>query len=240
MSRYHQTAEDLQAHLGDQIQFMVESAKSYDQGFEGEAKRLATAIRVLVHDTTQSNALLTQLGRIKETLFYDSATDFDPNNLTSSNCLTTIKVGKREGEEQVGAEYVALLDRVHSGRSTTKRVGFERWWRRSIIYRDLPGREFSRRDLVRAVADQDGGVHVDPVLQAEYADLSRFNSLGWKLVVNDEPKDFNNNPVPPSIRQIAHEVLKTVKDISLQLFPNDDPVFKVFRTYEEHCAALTL
>ena len=65
MGKYQQTSEELLAHLWDQIKFLVASSKSYDQGFEGEAKRLAVAIRVLMHDTTQSNALLTQLGKIK-------------------------------------------------------------------------------------------------------------------------------------------------------------------------------
>lgn len=68
------------------------------------------------------------------------------------------------------------------------------------MYKDREGKEFTRRDLVLTVADQEGGAHIDPALNEAYANLSRFNSLSWKLVVNEEEKDFRKNPVPPSIR----------------------------------------
>ena len=238
MAKYHQTSQELLAHLRDQIRFIVESAVSYDSGFEGEARRLAVAIRILVHDTTRSSALLAQLGKMK-TLFYDSASEFDPENLLPSNCLTMVKMGRQEGEQETSAEYVAPLERLSPARSSTKRVGFERWWRRSIMYRDREGAEFTRRDLVLKVADQDGGAHVDSALDGSYANLSRFNTLGWKLVVHGEPKDFKDNPVPPSIRQIAHEVLKTLRNVAGEVFPSGDAVFDCLSEYEEHFMAVS-
>lgn len=78
-----QTEEELKSHLKEQIQFLLRSAKSYDEGFTSEAKRLAVVIRVLLHDTNRSTSLLTLLQR-KDMLFYDTAWDYDPNNLVSS------------------------------------------------------------------------------------------------------------------------------------------------------------
>jgi len=63
MTQYIQPQHELLAHLKEQITFMRQSAISYDNGFEGEGKRLAVVIRVLVHDTSQSTSLLTLLGR---------------------------------------------------------------------------------------------------------------------------------------------------------------------------------
>jgi hypothetical protein len=48
-------------------------------------------------------------------------------------------------------------------------------------FRDQQKREITRRDLVLAVADQDGDTHVDPSLRGPTA-LSRQNSLGWTRV----------------------------------------------------------
>ena len=45
-----QTQDDLRKHLEDQIHFLQSSSSAYDQGTLAEAKRLAVAIRVLVHD----------------------------------------------------------------------------------------------------------------------------------------------------------------------------------------------
>jgi hypothetical protein len=64
MSKYCLTKEELANHLKEQIDFMIASAIQFDNGFEGEAKRLAIAIRILVHDTSRCSALLTQLNKL--------------------------------------------------------------------------------------------------------------------------------------------------------------------------------
>lgn len=212
MAQYIQTQDELLAHLREQIAFMNKSAVSYDNGFEGEGKRLAVIIRVLVHDTSQSTSLLTMLGRKRQMLFYDSASEYDPRNLTASNCLTVIRLSAD------GARYVAPLDDLSPARDKNKRRIFDNWWKSLIIYKDNKNNTFTRSDLVLAVANKEGGAHIDPKLDKAYASLSRFNSLGWKQFVHGEEKDFNNTPILPSIRQIAHEALRTLKDEFPDLF----------------------
>jgi len=212
MSGYTQDNKELLGHLKEQIAFMQESAISYDRGFESEAKRLAVVIRVLVHDTSQSTSLLTLLGRKRKMLFYDSASKYDPRNLATGNCLTVVKLSANE------AEYIAPLDDLSSARDKNKKRSFNNWWERLIIYGDNKNNTFTRKKLVLAVANKEGGTHVDPTLDQQYADLSRFNSLGWKLFVHGEEKDFNNTPILPSIRQISHEVLRTLRDEFPDLF----------------------
>jgi hypothetical protein len=68
----------------------------------------------------------------------------------------------------------------------------------------------SRRELILHVAETDGGAHVDPALDEAYMDLSRNNSLGWMLREGDVVRPFPP-PVLPCIRQIAHEVLITLR-----------------------------
>jgi hypothetical protein len=74
-----QRRSDLLNHLREQLQFLDASALSYDAGFEGEAKRLAVVIRVLLHDTAKSRSLLQSLG-IKHTLRYNDVVGPVPNN----------------------------------------------------------------------------------------------------------------------------------------------------------------
>ena len=230
-SNYSQNREELLAHLRDQIEFMIVSAVSFDNGFEGEAKRLAATIRILVHNTPRSTALLTQL-RKTDILFYDSASAFDLKNIATSNCLTMFR------QSPSGWDYVAPLDNLSPARSKDKKVGFARWWDRTIIYKDNAGNEFTRKNLVLAVANKEGGAHIDPKLDSAYANLSRFNSLGWKVYANGEEKDFNNSPVLPSVRQIAHEVIKSLRDECSTLFLSNDSIWSRFSQYDEHCRAV--
>ena len=61
--KFRQTLDDLNSHLKEQIQFLLKSCQSYDEGFFSEAKRLAVVIRVLLHDTKDSYSLLTLLNK---------------------------------------------------------------------------------------------------------------------------------------------------------------------------------
>ncbi len=56
-----QTKEDLLIHLKDSCDFMEISCRAFDDGYVGEAKRLATTLRVLLHDTQNRNRYLTYL-----------------------------------------------------------------------------------------------------------------------------------------------------------------------------------
>jgi len=214
MTKYAQTKEELLAHLKDQIAFMKQSVDSHDKGFGGEAKRLAVAIRILVHDTPKSKSLLNSLDK-KTIDFYDSASDYNPNRVVVSHSGLVLK---KFAFPSGGGEYQAPLDDLPPSRSNNKKVNFDQWWDKKIVIRDNQKNTFTRKGLVLAVADMEGGAHVDPNLDEAYANLSRFHSLGWKFFRGEVAEDFKNSPVLPSIRQIAHEVLKTLKDEFPELF----------------------
>jgi len=208
MTKYSQTKDELLVHLKEQTAFLKLSATSYDNGFEGEAKRLATVIRVLLHDTSNSTSLLTQLDK-KTITFYDTAIDYNPKNLAPHIGLVMFRMST-----QTGVEYVAPLDSLSPRRIKKEKVRFDEWWNK-IVFKDNQNNFFTRGDLVLTVANQEGGTHIDPKLNKAYANLSRFNSLGWKYSIHKGGVEIEaglNNPVLPSIRQIAHELLKTLKD----------------------------
>lgn len=58
------------------------------------------------------------------------------------------------------------------------------------------------------VADKDGGSHVDPKLDADYAEFSRKNSLGHFASSGTQWRPLLR-PELATLRQIAHEILKT-------------------------------
>ncbi len=99
---------------------------------------------------------------------------------------------------------------------------FGDWWTRLVI-RDAEGNRFSRENLVLAVADQDGGAHVDSEIDENYAKLSRLHSLGFTFSKGGaEPKQWTENPVPVALRQIAAEVLWSLERQGLATAPARD------------------
>ncbi|CAG0983394.1 hypothetical protein ANRL3_02281 [Anaerolineae bacterium] len=189
--------DELCDHLSEQIEFLRLSADAYDRGFTGESKRLAVTIRVLLHDSRSSHALLGQLGRLNAE-FISTAIPHDPSNIGTHGGLVMIDAMGKE------SQYIAALDDV----PFTRWLPFQEWWTEPVFV-DTSRASLSRKQLILTAADQDGGAHVDPTLEKTYAQLSRQNSMGW-VVETDGEIHVIPNPERAAIRQIAHEVLRTL------------------------------
>lgn len=192
---------ELITELNDQVALLVHACRSFDGGLEPIGKHIALSLRVLLHQTRNAQALLQQLG-LRSKRFMDTAHDLNPRNLMTDCPLTFMRVGSPS------PRFLALCQ-TGGGPLGERWLPFEKWWNNNVI-KDNRGRFFSRRELVLNVANTDGGGHVDPTLDEAYLDLSRNNSLGWIIQRGDVQKPFPP-PVMACIRQIAHEVLETLK-----------------------------
>lgn len=215
MDSVSQTPDDLMRHLSDQIAFMLASAKSFDEGNIGEGKRLAVNIRLLLYDTDKSRSLLGQLSIKSNMGFYDTAKRMTPGDFNLIPPLLQMTMGP------AGAGFQPLLDSILPN-DPPKKVLFDAWWE-GVVLPIQVGAGFTRRDLVLAVANKDGGAHVDPELDKRYVEVSRYNALGWTINVDGEEKNFED-PVLMSLRQIAHELLMSLKDEFSHLFPQQPPM----------------
>ena len=192
--------EELQEHLKEQLEFLESSAASFDNGFEGEIKRLAVSVRVLVHDTGNSTSLLTLLNQ-KNIDFVDTSVPYDEANKMSHSGLVQMSLGNRPSAP------LPLLDDGPFSRTAS----FDLWWN-GIVFVDKNRNEFSRKDIVLSLANKEGGAHVDNKLDKTYSDLRKNNSLGWFDGTNDGKQTPSADQVPATMRQIAHESLKTLKN----------------------------
>lgn len=199
MSKVPQTRRELEQQLDEHVAFLKDSAEAYDSGKTHEAKRLATSMRVLLHDTSSSHSLLKQLGK-KTMAFLDTAGNIDPQNLLPESLLTMFWSGGL-------SNYLPKLDDLHGHRSFAP---FEQWWKATVID-DRCGNVLSRRDLVLIMANQDGGAHVDPGVDSKYHRISRQFAMNFTAHHKETgASDFIRLVERASVRQIAHELLKTL------------------------------
>jgi hypothetical protein len=196
--------QDFRLHLDEQIDFLESSIAAYDGGKEHEAKRLAVPIRTLVHNTRHSTSLLRHLQVQRQLGFVDRGPPDPPPNaqvIAFGVCVVEARLDTGESRYASAFRYPAP-DRLHPP------VSFEDWWRRPILH-DLIGNHFSRADLVLALANKDGGAHIDASLEEKYRQLTRENSLG---VTQDQERPMANSIVQASVRHIAEELLASVVD----------------------------
>lgn len=219
MVKILQSEDELKNHLDEQLQLLIASTEAYDKGFDGEAKRIAATLRVLLHDTADSKSLLEQLG-LKDQDFYDTAAKAEEffskgKRLGSFAGLVGIQAGD-------GGRYVPFFDESPPG--FTEYVPFDKFWGR-VVFIDNQENSFTRKKIILAVANQDGGTHVDPNLDEKYYQLSRENSMGWEVFENASQPSSPGKPELPALRQIAHEVLRTlIPEYPHKKIKSDKPV----------------
>jgi hypothetical protein len=202
-------ANDPKVGLVRNKELILALCKAFDQGDEILALPLATALRVLLHDTRKSTSIL-QLVGLKENSIFLSTTQFCSKEQVNLGLVRQINVGIHDG---IGGEakYWALCDeryfRSPSGKHT--KLSFQCWWE-EIVFRNFH-HGLSRKDIVLAVANKDGGAHFDKEVEARYDAFRQTWSGGSSLVGihSREHRGYDNIPSFPAIRQIAYEVLKS-------------------------------
>ena len=97
-------------------------------------------------------------------------------------------------------------------------MSFEEWWKK-VIFVDDNKSQFTRRDVVLSVVNQDGGAHIDPQLDEAYAHLSRSNALKWRLETESGPIELIG-PESAAIRQIANELQRSLAPSMPNLRPD--------------------
>jgi hypothetical protein len=204
MGNIKQTEEELKKQLEDQLLLLKILAESYDSGDVVVAKSIATTVRLLVHDTKLSHSLLEQLN-LKVNKFYDTSSEPQENNSQNeirvgSFCgLVGIAVGGKQ-------TFIPYLDEVPDDKINY--VDFKDYWDK-IIFIDQNNVKFTRKEIILAVANQDGGAHVDPNIDEKYKKIARENSLGW--ITSNDGKIWNDckGSELAAVRQIGHEILRT-------------------------------
>jgi len=190
----------------------LSAGAAFDGGAEGEAKRLATVLRVLLHDRRRSASLLGQLGVKGRISFVDTAQPIHPHNLMATPGLVMMRIGAD------GGSYVAPLAGGMPERYRNPNKPFGPWWNEPVT-KDAAGRLFSRKDYVLTVSNKEGGAHVDHTLDGAYAALTKGNSLGWVYSSgdDDDARPMERNPAFASVRQVAFEVSRTLAQHPLTL-----------------------
>jgi len=228
VSAYRVSPSELESELSDHVGFLLSSAAAYDAGELSESKRLAVELRVLLQDS-----LLENLGVLSAMPFYDTCHPYAPDNALPHYGLVSIRY----------SEVLAVFDKKGAER---RFVAF-RDWADAVVLSDGHDGTLSRINLIKTVADK-RGAHVDLKLPPLYAHLTDSRSaayrseddfvlfrFGERAGQDDDDASVLPEPVAPTLRQLAHEVLVSIalqrpgvfaraSDLEATLAPRHSPV----------------
>lgn len=198
--------EDLHRELQEQISLIESSVIGFFEGRREEAKRIATSLRLLLHDTNSSRSLLKLLSVKDKLWFFDVAHPYDGRNILSEDLLLN------------------WTSPIIEATSLTPRKKFDDWWENQVVITTNGSnlKTFSRKQIVLFLANQDGGAHVDPEIDADYYEMTRNNKYGWVLMKDGTEEPLSNDRFKLSVITIAFEVCETLhrsnSSLSFRLF----------------------
>jgi hypothetical protein len=222
--RHVRSLDELEDRLRDQFEFLTTSAKAFDSGKVNEAFRLATTVRVLCYDTSRtsggrrsrpSRSLLHLLGLLPDKLrFMDS---------THNHRLPPGAFVIDFGPSAVRMDFDAGNVRPHAylddlpPECINPPAPFERWWSTPFVTNVTPLSTprsvftYSRGNVVRNLANKDGGTHVDPDVPRDHQAFIDHDG-GIEFQVNGRPARIVRYALAAVwMRQIAHEVQRTLQ-----------------------------
>lgn len=200
-------AENVVARVKEQMEFLRTSLRGFYAGDFAESVRIATSIRVLVHETGMSKPLLKQA---------------KPNGLELS---ILEHVGERDGQDAVfnfavsvrmGPTLSPAVD-LGSAHHTLSSVGA--WWNRTVFaFQSRLGTQltYRRKHVVLILANKEGGAHVDQNQDPDYERL-----------LTDLPLSFADYGIPVETPDLARFVtaqsgVQMLECLKRNFFPDEE------------------
>ncbi len=163
MSKVERTTEEKEFLLVEQLRLLRKACGNDERWDFTEGHNVVSRLRVLLHQTSSSHSLLSQLD-LREGRFL--------NSIGSGHTLVIASM--------FGPWPRFLMP--YRPWSESDCIDFVDWWENSEIavsrYRS------SRKELITMLANQEGGAHVDPKIKVGLAELRRKGS-GWHYINED-------------------------------------------------------
>ena len=210
---------ELHEKLMEQIQLLQHYCEQYDNGKKIFVYPMSVALRVLLKDTRNSHSLLKQLSIKDELLFVDSAHHCKNGVCCWEICENTHNIAAIDGAVYAGLVAKRLRQQGDTLETTLKplcqfsnaprpkMVNFDQWYEEEVL--DDTQYQMSRKNIIEHIAEKAGGCHVDGDMEIEEAIFRAPEAL--KIIINGQQVAFNPAPIYVSLRQIAWEVLESLK-----------------------------
>lgn len=193
-------------HLKQQIGFIKRSCDSFDAGHTDEAIRIATSLRVLLHNTGQSTSLIKHLDALNISLL---STVIDRDAEIAAQ-------GPNDGILIFGGLFCTTIDTTGVSLQASLDCGETRElvpitkWLNQIVSSTMSRIRVTRYDIILGATNKDGGAHVDLNLPVPYQVASGESSMGFFM--KKSGVDIQN-PLEKthlvSLRQMGYEILNS-------------------------------
>ncbi|WP_143435397.1 SEC-C domain-containing protein [Henriciella aquimarina] len=198
MANVSREVDEARAELDVQLRLLRKSCHEFDSGDSDETRNISRALRVIcADDNGHNNPCLLSLAQRDNVDFIDTSFQYNPYNIAPEFGLIVAVLGPQTAGPK------AFLDTYEQARN----VSFSNWLNATIID-DKEGTTFSRLRLLKAMANMGGGTHFPRDLRPFFTRLREYKFTAQMTFTDKEIPLLG--AADQSMRQIAHEVLKSL------------------------------
>ena len=230
MNLPRKTVKDAQEQLERSLRELINAATRYDKGDFDAVLAASTQLRLLFYDKNDSSSLSKLLNLQVNHNFYSYFTP-EPNavvdygQLFFARFIDSSVLLQQDGYQDVYIFYLGKKDRSH-------KLDFQGWWN-EVIFK-FSDAQLTRKDIVLAAANTDGGAHYDPKIrnkyQKYYSVRNGLSSIKMKPPLNPLARerlfggiylDTKDEWITPKgihtglLRQIIHETLISISRMGI-------------------------
>lgn len=208
-SRIPKDKTEIFKQFEEQLEFLYNAANLYDDGKWSAIKMASVPLRTLFYKQQYGPILIDEIEEVNKDLFFSSA-KIPADVILYQGPISPIKY-IQPFTEIIDTTYIPML----SNNVEFYKIGFSNWIDGRIFISD--GESFTRRELIKFVANQDGGGHVDDGLTKKYHQMVH-NFYSTQIYPGNIKAE---NIHLALLRQIVHEALYSFQKMHLLAFKYD-------------------
>lgn len=197
LNRIAKTDEELFKSFSEQVDFLASAAESYDSGYRSRIKMAMPAMRTLFYKQNNSDPLVKRISSLPLNHFISTTWNKGNESLyTGPVFISKVSNGT----------YRYFPNCYEPSAQPEKKEPFDSWWSDIIMVSN--GESFSRWEIVKFLANQDGGSHVDDKLEEKYSRMvhDKFSPQIRDGLFNGYASEYNL----ALARQLVHEALMSI------------------------------
>jgi len=202
-ARRLKSPDEIKNHFVEQWNMLVSSCLAFDSGDLWEVARIANSIAMFCSDRGQ-NSLFTLIDFTRNygTTALDTAGEINGRNLLNDHPLVGMSFGTK------GAQFTNFLDDSIDNQWSS----ISHWWGKNAVVRFAKDdHRLTRSQLILLVRDKQGGSHVDRDIHEIISRIQEDIDQGWVAESDGIEVPMEGSILVCSIRQIGHEVIRTIE-----------------------------
>ncbi|WP_299516481.1 hypothetical protein [uncultured Rummeliibacillus sp.] len=211
----------------EQLDFINNAAILYDSGNIDAIKMASPSLRSLFYQQKFGPILIDIIKGIDKNRFLSTSTE----RINSSTILYQGPVSE-DFFYYKGELKASYFPNCYAFEFNDRFLPFDEWWNETILVHGEA--KFTRSNLIKFIANQDGGAHVDEKINELYYSLTKSLFSSTIKLIPEEIEKKSENLHLALLRQIAHETITSFNKmgiVNINYSNGSDSIFNQHRTH---------